>query len=157
SVFKRFPNYWQHPKPYVDELTIFDFADDTARVNALLGDEVDAIDNLPTGVIAELQANKALRVLVSETGEWQPFTMRVDKAPFNDPRVRQAFRLLVDRRQMIEQVLLGEGRIANDMYSPYDPAYYSSLPQRHQDLEQAKSLLKAAGREGLSVELVTAP
>ncbi len=157
SVFKRFPNYWQHPKPYVDELTIFDFAEDTARVNALLGGEVDAIDNLPTGVIAELQDNKALRVLVSQTGEWQPFTMRVDKAPFNDVRVRQAFRLMVDRPQMIEQVLLGEGRVANDMYSPLDPAYDSSLPQRHQDLEQARSLLKAAGREGLAVELVTAP
>lgn len=157
SVFKRFPNYWQHPKPYVDELTIIDFTDDTARVNALLGGEVDAIDNLPTGVIAELQSNKALRVLVSQTGEWQPFTMRVDKAPFNDVRVRQAFRLMVDRHQMIEQVLLGEGRVANDMYSPLDPAYDSSLPQRHQDLEQAKSLLKAAGREGLTVELVTSP
>ncbi|MBV9607067.1 MAG: hypothetical protein JO027_18280, partial [Solirubrobacterales bacterium] len=157
SVFKRFPNYWQHPKPYIDELTIIDFTDDTARVNALLGGEVDAIDNLPTGVIAELQNNKALRVLVSQTGEWQPFTMRVDKAPFDDVRVRQAFRLMVDRRQMIEQVLLGEGRITNDMYSSLDPAYNSALPQRHQDLEQAKSLLKAAGRERLTVELVTSP
>ncbi|MBV8943900.1 MAG: hypothetical protein JOZ95_00650, partial [Solirubrobacterales bacterium] len=76
--------------------------------------------------------------------------------PFNDVRVRQAFRLIVDRQQMIEQVLLGQGRVANDMYSPYDPAYDTSLPQRHQDLEQAKSLLKAAGHEGLKVELVTA-
>jgi peptide/nickel transport system substrate-binding protein len=83
--------------------------------------------------------------------------MRVDKPPFNDVRVRQAFRLMVDRRQMIEQVMLGMGRLGNDMYSPYDPAYDSSLPQRHQDLEQAKSLLKAAGREGLAVELVTSP
>ncbi|MBV8710563.1 MAG: ABC transporter substrate-binding protein [Solirubrobacterales bacterium] len=157
SVFKRFPNYWEHPKPYVDQLTIIDFTDDTARVNALLGGEVDAIDNLPTGVIAELQGNKALRVLVSETGEWQPFTMRVDKSPFNDVRVRQAFRLMVNRPQMIEQVLLRQGRLANDMYSPYDPAYAASLPQRHQDLEQAKSLLKAAGHEGLAVELVTGP
>ena len=35
--------------------------------------------------------------------------------------------------------------------------YAKDLPQREQDLEQAKSLLKQAGREGLSVELVTAP
>lgn len=157
SVFKRFPNYWEHGKPHLDELTIIDFAQDTPKVNALLGGEVDAIDNLPTGVIAELQGNKALRVLVSQTGEWQPFTMRVDVPPFSDVRVRQAFRLIADRRQLIEQVLLGQGRPANDMYSPYDPAYASSLPQRHQDLEQAKSLLKAAGHEGLRVELVTAP
>ena len=72
-------------------------------------------------------------------------------------RVRQAFRLIVDREQMVEQVLSGQGSIANDLYARYDPAYASDLPQRTQDLEQAKSLLKQAGREGLSVELVTAP
>jgi peptide/nickel transport system substrate-binding protein len=157
SVFKKFPNYWQTGKPYVDSLTIIDFTDDTARVNALLGNEVDAIDNLPTGQITEIEGNSALKVLIAETGEWQPFTMRVDQAPFSDPRVRQAFRLIVDRPQMVEQVLSKQGRVGNDMYAPFDPAYDSTLPQRAQDLDQAKSLLKAAGHAGLTVELVTAP
>jgi peptide/nickel transport system substrate-binding protein len=157
SVFKKFPNYWQSGRPYVDQLTIIDFTDDTARVNALLGGQVDAIDNLPTGQIAQVQGNTALKVLISHTGQWQPFTMRVDQAPFSDVRVRQAMRLIVNRPQMVEQVLSGQGRIANDMYSPFDPAYDSSLPQRAQDLEQAKSLLKSAGHAGLTVQLTTAP
>jgi peptide/nickel transport system substrate-binding protein len=157
SVFKKFPNYWQHGKPYVDSLTIIDFTDDTARVNALLGGQVDAIDNLPTGQIQQVKGNSALKVLISQTGQWQPFTMRIDQAPFNDVRVRQAMRLIVNRPQMVEQVLSGQGRIANDMYSPFDPAFDSSLPQRAQDIDQAKSLLKAAGHAGLSVQLVTAP
>ena len=157
SVFKKFPNYWQSGRPYVDQLTIIDFTDDTARVNALLGGQVDAIDNLPTGQIAQVQGNSQLKVLISHTGQWQPFTMRVDQAPFNDVRVRQAMRLIVDRPQMVEQVLSGQGRIANDMYAPFDPGYPTHLPQRHQDLEQAKSLLKAAGHAGLTVQLTTAP
>lgn len=157
SVFKKFPNYWQTGKPYVDQVTITDFADDTARVNALLGGQVDAIDNLPTGQISQVQGNSALKVLIAQTGEWQPFTMRVDQAPFNDVRVRQAMRLIVNRPQMVAQVLSGQGRIGNDMYSPLDPAYDSALPQRHQDLAQAKSLLKAAGHANLTVQLVTAP
>jgi peptide/nickel transport system substrate-binding protein len=157
SVFKKFPNYWQKGRPYVDQLTIIDFTDDTARVNALLGGQVDAIDNLPTGQIAQVQGNSSLKVLISHTGQWQPFTMRVDQAPFSDVRVRQAMRLIVDRPQMVEQVLSGQGRIANDMYAPFDPAYDASLPQRHQDIAQAKSLLKAAGHSGLTVQLTTAP
>jgi peptide/nickel transport system substrate-binding protein len=156
SVFEKFPGYWEKGKPYVDTLTIIDFPDATARVNALLGGQVDAIDNLPAAQLQSVKSNPNLKVLVSHTGAWQPFTMRVDAPPFNDNRVRQAFRLIVDRNQMVEQVLSGQGRIANDLYAPYDPDYASDLPQRHQDLEQAKSLLKQAGHQGLTVELVTA-
>jgi peptide/nickel transport system substrate-binding protein len=156
SVFKKNPHYWQSGKPYLDSLTIIDFPDQTARTNALLGGQVQAIDNLPAGQIAQVQGTSGLKVLVSQTGEWQPFTMRVDQPPFSDNRVRQAFRLMVNRPQMVEQVLSGQGRIANDMYAPYDPAYAASLPQRHQDIAQAKSLLKQAGHENLTVTLTTA-
>ena len=157
SVFTKFPHYWQTGMPKVDTLTIIDFTDDTARVNALLGNQIDFADTLPTAEIGEIQSNSAYRLMNNPSGSWQPFTMRVDQAPFNDVRVRQAFRLIVSRPQMLEQVLSGSGSVANDIYGRYDPAYDSSLPQRVQDLAQAKSLLKAAGHSGLSVQLVTAP
>ena len=157
SVFVKNADYWREGEPHVDEVTIIDFPDDTARVNALLGQQVDAISNLPAAQIAQAQGNSALKVLVSETGAWQPFTMRVDQAPFDDKRVRQAMRLIVDREQMIQQALSGQGRVANDLYSPFDPAYNKDLAQREQDLEEAKSLLKQAGQSDLRVELVTAP
>jgi peptide/nickel transport system substrate-binding protein len=157
SVFVKNPDYWRAGEPHVDEVVIIDFAEETARVNALLGQQVDAITNLPTAQIAQAQGNSALKVLISETGGWQPFTMRVDQAPFDDVRVRQAMRLIVDREQMIQQALSGQGRVANDLYAPYDPAYNRDLPQREQDLEQAKSLLRQAGQSDLRVELVTSP
>jgi peptide/nickel transport system substrate-binding protein len=157
SEFEKYADYWEDGKPYVDKLIIIDFPEDTARTNALLGGQVDVIDNLPAAQVQSVKSNPNLRVLSSETGAWQPFTMRVDQAPFDDVKVRQAFRLMVDREQMVQQVLSGQGSVANDLYARYDPAYASDLPQRQQDLEQAKSLLKQAGREGLSVELVTAP
>ncbi len=60
-------------------------------------------------------------MLDAKTGAWQPFTMRIDVKPFNDVRVRQAFRLIVDRQQMIEQAYGGFGWVGNDMYAPFDP------------------------------------
>jgi peptide/nickel transport system substrate-binding protein len=57
---------------------------------------------------------------------------------------------------MVQQALSGFGTVANDLYARYDPAYAKDLPQRQQDLEKAKSLLKSAGKENLTVELVTA-
>src|SRR5690625_6683595 len=86
--------------------------------------------------------------------------MRVDKAPFDDVRVRQAFRLIVDREQMVNQALAGYGTVANDMYGRFDPAYdEDALPkQRTQDIAEAKRLLKEAGHgDGLEVTLVTGP
>ena len=157
SVFVKNPNYWRAGQPYIDSLVLIDFPDDTARVNALLSGQVDAIDGLPFSQIPIVSANHNLKLLESKTGGWIPFTMRVDKAPFNDVRVRQALRLVVDRQQMIKQVLGGHGTIGNDLYAPLDVCYNSAIPQRKRDIAQAKALLKAAGKSKLTVELVTSP
>ena len=156
STFTRNEHYFREGEPYVDSLTLINFPDDTARVNALLGGQVDAIDALPLGQTSVIEANDAFHILESPSGSWLPFTMRVDQAPFDDVRVRQAFRLIVDRQQMVEQALDGHGDVGNDMYAPYDDCT-PELPQREQDIEEAKRLLADAGQSDLTVELVTAP
>jgi peptide/nickel transport system substrate-binding protein len=150
-----YKDYWRTGLPYVAELVIIDFPDDTARINALMGGQVHVIDNVPFAQTVPLGMTPGLKTLVAKTGGWLPFTMRVDQAPFSDVRVRQAMRLIVDRPQMIAQALSGQGSVANDLFSPFDPSFNHDLPQRHQDLDQAKSLLKAAGHADLTVELVT--
>jgi peptide/nickel transport system substrate-binding protein len=157
SIFVRNPNYWRSGQPYLDAVVIVDLADDTARVNAFLGGQVDAIDSVPFTQLSVIQGNTAHKVQNARTGGYLPFQMRVDQQPFSDVRVRQALRLIVDRKQMIDQALNGQGVVGNDLYARFDPAYASDLPQRQQDLAQAKSLLAAAGQPNLSVELVTSP
>ncbi|TQN32466.1 peptide/nickel transport system substrate-binding protein [Haloactinospora alba] len=158
SMFTRHDNYWRENEPHLDELEIINYPDDTARVNALIGGQVDAVSQLPHNQIAVIESYDHLDILESETGMWVPFTMRVDQEPFDDVRVRQAFRLIVDREQMINQALSGHGAVANDLYARFDPAYNDDLPQRGQDIGKARELLAEAGYEnGLEVELVTAP
>jgi peptide/nickel transport system substrate-binding protein len=152
SVFTRYDNYWGD-KAKVDEVHIQDFADPSAQVNALQAGQVQTIDNLPYNLINTVKGSA--QVLEAESGAWVPFTMRVDSKPFTDVRVRQAMRLICDRQQMIDNALSGKGRLGNDLYAPFDPAFAKDLPQRTQDIEQAKSLLKAAGQEGLQVQLFT--
>jgi peptide/nickel transport system substrate-binding protein len=157
SVSMRNDNYWRAGQPYFDTVTIIDFPDATAQANALLGGQVDAITDLPPAQVAVAKGNRELAVLNSKVGSWLPLCMAVDMAPFDDARVRQAMRLLVDRQGMVDQVLSGYGRIANDLYSPFDADYASDLPQRARDVDQAKALLKAAGQENLTVDLNTTP
>lgn len=155
SSFVRNPYYYLKGKPYIDKLIIRNFADDNARINALLSKQVDAITSVPASQLALIQNSGFAKVLESVTGAWHPFTMRVDKAPFDDVRVRQAFRLIVNRPEMIQQVLGGHGTLGNDLYSPLDPCYNDTLPQRKQDIAQAKALLAAAGKSNLTVDLYT--
>jgi peptide/nickel transport system substrate-binding protein len=156
SVFVRNPNYWIDGQPHLDQLVIIDMADQTAQINALQSGQVDAIDSIPLNQAAQIKSTPNLALLEANGGYFQPIDMRVDLAPWKDVRVRQAMRLLVDRKQMIEQAYDGFAQIGNDMPSPRDPAYDHSLPQRETDVEKAKSLLKAAGVSGQTFKLVTA-
>jgi peptide/nickel transport system substrate-binding protein len=154
SVHERNPNYWRSGEPYFDTVTITDFSDSTAQVNGLLGGQIDAMTDLPPSQVKVVQA-RGMGALVSKTGGWLPICMAIDMPPFDDVRVRQAMRLIVDRPGMLQQVASGYGFIGNDLYAPFDPGYAHALPQRHQDIAQAKSLLSAAGHASLSVDLHT--
>jgi peptide/nickel transport system substrate-binding protein len=154
SIHVRHPNYWRNPEPWFDQVAILDFQDPTALFNALQTGQIDAMTDLPAANVAAAK-QAGLSVLVTKTGNWQPICMAVDMPPFTDNRVRQAMRLAIDRPQTLEQVLSGYGSLGNDLFSPQDEMYSSDIPQRDQDIEQAKSLLKSAGQEGLTIDLHT--
>ncbi|MGE5134149.1 MAG: ABC transporter substrate-binding protein [Gemmatimonadota bacterium] len=156
SVFVRNPHYWKPGLPYVDTLTIIDFSDNTTLQDALVTGVIHGAGALDGPQIAALATTGGVRTVASKSGEIIPFTMRVDQPPFNDVNVRQAMRLLVDRPQMIDSALDGYGVVANDVFSPYDPGFDHSLVRPAQgDVQQARFLLKKAGREGLTVTLTT--
>ncbi|HLH67386.1 MAG TPA: ABC transporter substrate-binding protein [Solirubrobacteraceae bacterium] len=155
SVFARNENYWNAPLPYIDQLVMTDYADETSQVNALLGGQVDVVNLLSQDTIGTVTGS-GKKVVISDGGGWNPFTMRVDQPPFTDVRVRQAFRLACDRQAMLNTVFGGHGTIGNDVFGIWSTEYDHAIPQRPHDPEQARALLKQAGHEGLTIELVTA-
>jgi peptide/nickel transport system substrate-binding protein len=156
SSFVRNPHYWQAGLPHLDKVIVTDLADDSALLNALVSGQINAAGTVTATDLAQVTGNSKITVIRSQSGLFQPFTMRVDQAPFSDVRVRQALRLVVDRPQFVASGLAGSGVVGHDVFAPFDPGYDASL-HRQQDIAQAKSLLKAAGRQDLSVQLVTSP
>jgi peptide/nickel transport system substrate-binding protein len=149
---------WWGEGPYIERIEIYQFKDDTAKANALLAGQVDAIESVPTSQLATFRSSAKLTQVVAPTDNYTPFAMNATVKPFDDVRVRQAFRLIVDRPRMIEQVLAGQGQLGNDIYGAVDSGGVAArFPQREQDLEQAKALLKAAGHADLTVQLSTSP
>ncbi|MFO1107247.1 MAG: ABC transporter substrate-binding protein [Amaricoccus sp.] len=157
SVFSRFDDYYLG-KPYLDSLTVTTrFSDANAAYNALQSGEIDVFSYAPLNLAKRVEAagGGPIKALVSNPGQWVPFSMAVDTAPFDNVDVRTAFKLMIDRQQMINVALNGYGQVANDVFSPHDVDFDDSLVRPH-DPDQAKALLKKAGYENLSVELVTA-
>jgi peptide/nickel transport system substrate-binding protein len=156
SVFTRFDEYRQSGHPYLDAVRITSFSDPSANFHALQSGVIDTMADIDFTFIPLVKANPNLRLLISpQGGGTTTFTMRTDMAPFNDVRVRQAFRLMINRDLMVSNALSGQATVGNDLFWPADPDYANAIPQRKFDPEQAKSLLKAAGQSSLAVQLYT--
>jgi peptide/nickel transport system substrate-binding protein len=158
SIFTRNPNYWMTGKPYVDSLEIISITDDSARLNALQSGQVDAMDSLAfPDAKANLSGGSTINVLNASTPTFYTFYMNCAAPPFNDVRVRQAMMAAVNRQALINDALDGFGTLGNDIGGKGLPFFDSGLPQKTQDIEKAKSLLKAAGHTTLQVTLSTSP
>ncbi len=154
STFVKNENYWENGLPYIDRLLISDFPGEVSQVNALGSGTLDVIDFISVYSITAVRSG-GNNVIITNGGGYTPFTMRVDQPPFDDVRVRQAFRLICDRQDMLNAVFSGNGKIGNDVFGLRDIIYDAALPQRVQDIDQAKSLLAKAGHSNLTVTLVT--
>lgn len=156
----RFENYWQDGKPYLDQVELFGFNDQTAAVNALVSKQVDAVSRVGSQQMQQVKAASDLATLIDETAGCNWFDMACRQgAPFEDPRVRQAFKLMVDRQQLVDTVMGGLGGIGNDVmcYPEWDPGSDPSVekPFYQHDPDQARALLKAAGKDGMTVKVRT--
>ncbi len=155
ALYARNDNYWQEGKPYADEVEILIIPDPPARLNALLGDQVDEITFVDF-VQAKAQAgNSAIQIVSAAQPITNPFYVQIDSPPFTDNRIREALKLAVDRQAIVDKVELGFGQIGNDLFGKGLPSYNDSLPQREYDPEKAASLLKAAGQHPFTLPLPT--
>ncbi len=153
SLFTKNEHYWRDGRPYTDSLEMVSIPDAQTRINALLTGQVDAIEYVPYPQ-AKAQLTAGQITIVNAVGSSMvPIYMACDLDPFRDVRVRQAMRLIADRPGLVEAAQIGFGSVGNDVFGYKQPEYNTTLPQRTQDIEQAKSLLKAAGQSNLRVTL----
>jgi peptide/nickel transport system substrate-binding protein len=147
-------NYFESGKPRLDRLVMTGIPDPVARINALVAGQVDAIADVPPAQVRLLK-QRGLGVLVAKGGRWTPLYMNTQMAPFDDVRVRQAMKHLMDRPQALDSALSGYGILANDVFGRWDPLYDSDLPKRAFDPERAQALLRQAGQQDTEFVLHT--
>ena len=102
-----------------------------------------------------LEGDARARVLSSPQGTNQYLCLKVDRPPFSDPRLRTAVQVGLDRDALVGVVLLGRGRVGNDLRGPGVQYYDAAIPQVTRDLPRASALVAEAGARGLPVEILT--
>lgn len=153
-VLDRNPNYWRSGLPKAECVELSAITESVARIAALLSGSADVATSVDPTTAETVKANPALKVVPSPGGTALTFSMFTDAPPFNDVRIRQALKLVIDREAMVQTALLGFGVPGND--NPVPPtspdAYRSDLIPR--DVTQAKQLLADAGyASGIKIDL----
>ncbi|MFJ8660925.1 ABC transporter substrate-binding protein [Streptomyces sp. NPDC093795] len=155
-LVKRNDTYWDGA-PHLDQVEFVIATEESARVSALLGGQVQYAHELTPASARTHEGRGRIEIIRLPGSGMQGFVMKTDRPPFDDKRVRQAFFLIADRQELVDGALSGAGEIGNDLFGKGYQYYASDLPQRTQDLAKARALLKEAGAEGLKVTLDTAP
>ena len=153
ASFKRNPGYWgAKAKPAATQFTFY--PTETPSVLALTSGSIDVVGQFTVANSPQLLTG-GYNVVKLKSSAHRELSMRNDKAPFTDPRVRQAVALSLDRPSIVKALFNGLADIGNDSpFAPVFPSTNTSIPQRAQDIAKAKSLLSAAGHpNGFSATL----
>ena len=148
---------WHGEGAYFDAVEMIVLNDPNARQTALVTGDVDCVSLVELKTLSLLQRSPNIEIDNVPSGAAITLPMHCDTPPFNDVNVRNALKLAIDRDEIIEKITFGSATKGNDFHlSPVQPYFPEEIPQREYDPDQARSLLKKAGAEGLSIDLHTA-
>ncbi|MFW6048592.1 MAG: ABC transporter substrate-binding protein [Candidatus Bipolaricaulota bacterium] len=153
-VMERNPGYFLPDVPFVDELHFILVPESATKRLMLQSGDVDVLSKVTLSDFERLDKDPEVYTSYASGGFQAPISMRTDRPPFDDNRVRLAVKYATDRRFMLESVLSGFGELGHDQ--PIAPTYkwYTDLGTRKQNIEKAKSLLAEAGHgNGLKMKL----
>jgi peptide/nickel transport system substrate-binding protein len=139
------PNYWEKGKPYLDRVTFRDISDAVVGAQRLITGELDFVGELSPTSVAPVRGRPGLKLVPITVGRWYSLQWRMDKPPFDNPKLRQAVAHAIDRKKINDIVMAGQGSVADGPTPPglwWHDATIKSYPF---DPEKAKALLKEAG------------
>ncbi|RYH11139.1 ABC transporter substrate-binding protein [Tropicimonas sp. IMCC6043] len=148
---------WHREGAYFDKVEILVLNDPNARQTALVTGDVDAVSLIELKTMALLQRDPNINIHNIPSAGAITMPMFCDTPPFDNVDVRNALKLSINRDEIIEKIAFGAATKGNDFHhSPAQPYWPDDIPQREYDPDQARSLLKKAGAEGLTVSISTA-
>ncbi|GAA4253673.1 ABC transporter substrate-binding protein [Dactylosporangium darangshiense] len=132
---------------YLDGITYRFLKESSVRVGALTSGQVDVIEGVPATEQGLVKADPNLQFAQHlNSGTAYNYYFNQTRAPFDDIRVRKAFRDAVDVDAVLQGVYRGTATRAWSILSPSGPFYDPSLEKSYgNNAAEANSLLDQAG------------
>jgi peptide/nickel transport system substrate-binding protein len=155
AKFAKNDGYWRSGRPYLDGVNLVTLAEDSTRVQSLIGGSEDLIDNITGADVKLITAQPAVQVLQIKAGGWVDLAAWGNTAPFSNPDVVLAMKYAADRSKIMSVVAPNAYITGADVPVPAsDPFYPAGLAPYPYDPDKAKGLLKKAGHgDGLDLTL----
>lgn len=149
-VAERNPRYWDNAHTVINKVTYLPISSETADVNRYKAGEIDIVYTVPINQFAQLKKTMGEQLDVSPQLATYYYEFNTTRPPFNDPRVRRALNMALDKDIIAEKVL-GQGQRPAWLISQPDIGgvklhnpEYASWP-REKRIAEAKKLLSEAG------------
>lgn len=139
------PAYWGG-KPKIDKLVFRQIPEAATRVASLLAGETHIIEEIPVDLIPRIKSARLAELASVPTSGSLVLTFDTRKPPFNDPRVRLAVDLAIDKPLINDEILAGTGELLQgQLVTKATFGFNPNLKARPYDPARAKQLLAEAG------------
>jgi peptide/nickel transport system substrate-binding protein len=148
------PDYWGG-KPDFDRMIVRAVPEMAPRIAALLKGEVDLITQLPPDHGEKVNANPSTRMIGALYAGLYVLAVNSKVTPLNNPLVKQALALGIDRELIVKELWRGRGIVPSGPIAKGDNHFDASLPPLAYNPREARERLKKSGYKGEDVVIET--
>ncbi|MGO0063551.1 ABC transporter substrate-binding protein [Brevibacillus fluminis] len=148
-ILTDYPEYWKGWKTNNFQKVVFKTTPEAnTRQQMMEAGKMDFTDQMPIEMVESMKLNGD--IAVDQTSSFQQLIMQFNtqKAPLNNPKVRQALAYAIPYDSIVKDILVGTGEQSRGNIPKGLWGYDASLKQYKYDPEKAKALLKEAGVTG---------
>lgn len=154
--YARNDDYWKDPAG-VENLIFAITPDASVRYQKLQAGECHVMPYPNPADIEAMKADENINVLEQEGLNVGYLGYNTQMEPFDNPKVRKALNMAIDKQAIIDVVFQGSGQIAKNPIPPTMWSYNDAIEDDPYDPEAAKALLEAEGVTDLSMKIWAMP
>lgn len=152
-VLVKNPTYWGK-KSNVDKVIFKTTKENSVRASELMTGAIDIMDGIDPNDVKKLESS-GVKVIKKPGMNINYMGFFCHKKPFNDPRVRRAIAMAINKEEIVKYLYQGYAITANGVLPSFIPGHDPKLKGISYNQEQAKKLLAEAGYPNFSFTFIT--